>query len=768
MSAQKGTPRALLYGVKDVSPSPITSVAEVLPQQLPLVPLLCQKGPLSAIVDSVQFQTLFGAQTLEPTSKFCNHQTMGLRRAFAQGGMAMIYRIKPTNAKTAMLRVSLELIPNTMPVYARESDGSIRLHPTGQPNAGQPVIEEVGGVPQYTHGYRAVLWLGTDIYQDLTKRDFGKGAPVSAFRLGSVTPQGTSTPLGLLHDATNAIPDHTPSSVLYPLFDLPVSSFGEWGNNIGLRLISPTTDDAQPFDTALGLNLRAFMYRLALVERSTRTGSAIVKEMLGGGIMSDLTFKQNAVDPQTGISYSVDDVFIDKYQKTNDPNFYPVYGPFGDVYVYHDQINALLTRITQGETIAGFTLPGEKGFDQVALAYGRASGLGFADVRNQHLLNIFSGYDFNGVPYYTLDVDSSVAYGGISLKGDRTVYASGGDDGLVSDVNGFPDRLKNLQIYDDQCFDLFTNFDTNPDVRFMDIPKYPISTIWDTGFSLQTKKAALWPMAVRKDIATILAPQSIGDYTTVPGNPDPVWVKKPRLTPDQERSITAILRSTAQNYPESTVYGTPVCRVGIVGHTGYLLNSAYTDFLPITIDLWDKVTAYMGASNGNWTDTKRMDRYPNNVVGLFRDVNSSYQNDQAYDSSWDLGLMWVQSSDTRQSFYPAFQTVYTDDTSTLNSLITVFCVTTIEKVVIESWIRHTGNTDLSDDEFIASVNNYILNRLKGQRFGNRFAFKVDTYFTLQDKTLGNRWTTDVHMYSNTMKSVGQFSIISHRLEELAA
>ena len=768
MSAQKGTPRALLYGVKDVSPSPVTAVAEVLPQQLPLAPLLTQKGPTHAIVDAVQFASIFGSLSLEPTSKYCNHQTMGLARAFANGGKAMIYRIEPNDAKTSILRLSVELIPNTMPVYARESDGSIRLHPTGHPSAGQPVIEEVGGVPQYTHGYRAVVWLGTDIYQDLTKRPFGAASQVSAYRLGSVTPQGTSIPLGLLHDATGTITDHTPSSVLYPICDLKVSSFGEWGNNIGLRMISPTTDDAQPFDTATALNLRSFLYRFALVERSTRSGSAILKEMIGGGAFSDLTFKQNAVDQQTGISFSMDEVFIDKYQKVNDPNFYPLYGPFGDIHVYHNELNTLLSRITQGETVGGFTLPGEKGFDATALLYGRAAGLEFANVANQHLFNIFSGYDFNGVPYFTYDVDSSVAYGGVSLKGDRTVYASGGSDGLVSDVNGFPDRLQNLRIYDDKCFDLFSTFDTNQVVRFMDIPKYPISTIWDTGFSLETKKAALWPMAVRKDIVTILTPQSIGDYTTVPGNPDPVWVKKPRMTPEQQRSTAAILRAIAQNYPESTVYGTPVCRVGIVGHTGYLLNSTYNDFLPLTIDLWDKVTAYMGASNGLWTDNKRMDRYPNNVVTLFRDVDSSYQNDQAYDSSWDIGLMWVQSSDTRQSFYPAFQTVYTDDTSVLNSLVTVFCVSTIEKTVIESWIRHVGNSDLTDDEFIASVNNYITNRLKGSRFGGRFVFRVDTYFTQQDKELGNRWTTDVHLFTNVMKSVGQFSIVSHRLEELAA
>lgn len=766
MSINKGTPRSVLFGIKDVSPSQQTAAPEQLPQHLPLVPLLTEKGPEFAIVDSVQLAAMHGSISLEPTSKFCNHQTMLASKVIARGNMIAAVRIKPENAKTSMLRISLELIPNTMPVFERENDGGVKLHPIGHPQAGQPVILEIAGEPQYTNGYRAVLWVGTDIYADVTKRGYSDGSVVSAYRLGSFTPPGAGAPLGVLTDPDNVLPDFTPSSVLYPIMDLEASSFGEHGDGYGLRVISPTTDDAQPFDTATALSVRAYLYRLAVTVRNSRGNSAVLKEMLGGGVMSDLTLKQNAVQQSTGFSFSLDEVFIDKYQKTNDPNFNPVYGPFGKVHVYHSELNQLLNRITQGEIVGGFTIPGEKQFDTMAAPFGRVAGVGFTDAANSHLFNIFSGYDYNGVPYFTYDVDNSVAYGGTSLKGDRTVYASGGSDGLEVDSNGFPDRLKNLQIYDDAVKVLFDNFHTNETIRFMDMAKYPISTIWDSGFSLETKKSMLWPMALRKDLFVVQVPQSIADYTTVPGETDPVWVKKPRLTREQQRSVAGILRATAQNYPESTVYGTSVCRVVILGHTGFLLNSTYSDYLPLSVDLADKVANYMGAANGNWVDGRRFDRHPLNVVTTMRDVDSDYQTEQAYDVSWDLGLVWVQSSDRRSCFYPAFQTVYTEDTSVLNSMITVMACCTIEKVVHQAWIRHTGNTDLDDAQFIKSVNEFVLSQLTGARFGARFAFEVDTYFTAQDKLLGNQWTTDVHIYTNVMKSVGKFSIVSHRLDEL--
>jgi len=284
----------------------------------------------------------------------------------------------------------------------------------------------------------------------------------------------------------------------------------------------------------------------------------------------------------------------------------------------------------------------------------------------------------------------------------------------------------------------------------MDMAKYPITTIWDTGFDLATKKTLLQPMSLRKDILTILSTQDVN--TALNNN-------------NAETSIATALRTAALQYPESEYYGTKTCRAAIIGHGGTLINDTASPLVPMTIDLADKVAAYMGSQNAVMVTGNAFDIYPNNVVTKLRDVNLTYKSGSVRNANWALGLTWVQQFDQRQLFYPAVQTVYDDDTSVLNSLLVAFIVAYCEKVVEQTWKQLTGRTDLTNAQFITQSDALIADAVKG-RFDNRVVIVPNTFFDTNDVARGYSWSCYIYIYANVMKTVGTYTLITRRMEDL--
>jgi len=280
---------------------------------------------------------------------------------------------------------------------------------------------------------------------------------------------------------------------------------------------------------------------------------------------------------------------------------------------------------------------------------------------------------------------------------------------------------------------------------------YPQSVIYDTGFSLETKRKMLTPLGLRKDIAVVLGTQD---------------VSQPQNTAEQESSTAIALRTEARLYPESEVYGTPVCRALVVGHSGHLVNSQYKSLLPLTIQLADMASRFMGAANGQWERDRGFDTAPYNQVSMFKDVNCTYKRQRVYDRDWDSGLVWVQNFDRRSLFFPAFQTVYDDATSVLNSAINMFIVVEIEKVAERTWRQLTGTSKLSREQFIERSNSLIEDATT-ERFDDRVIVVPRTYFTNYDEALGYSWSCDIELYLNNMMTVGTFTVVSRRRSDFA-
>lgn len=550
------------------------------------------------------------------------------------------------------------------------------------------------------------------------------------------------------------------TSTLYPIRDFVVSSEGGYGDRVGLSLSAPNSQSTQAGDVATMLAVKAQEYRHKCVERPQNQQTPLTIETLAGEQYVDLTLKDGTVHPIYGNQLSANRAFVSAWQNTQDKSINPVFGPFGDQYIYRTQLDTVLALACDGSVTLSTT--GEGYFDTVA---GRDATNGFQDLpQNRNLLNIFTGVDQQGIPYYSFDVDSSVSFGGTAF-GDNTVhYATGGNDGLINDVYGQPDTLKNLKVFDDLVQYQLLNFGKT-EVKMENDAKYPFSTFWDSGYSINTKLAALTLIGIRKDVWVALATQSVAEYTD-PQNPSMTsFVYQEINTGSEETSIGRRLSDQALLTPESEIYGTKCCRAIVVRQADTLLNSEYTGILPFTMDIAYKVSLYCGRGDGIWDSKYSFTTEPNNQVQLFGQANLTWRTNDEFDADWTAGLIWAQDYNRRALFYPAFQTVYPDDTSVLNSLPTMMACVELEKVAQRTWRDLTGDDKLTEQQYIAKSDRLITERTRG-RFDGRFVIQPETYLTPADTQRGFSSSAKIHIYANNAKTVGQTTIVAHRMSDL--
>lgn len=508
-------------------------------------------------------------------------------------------------------------------------------------------------------------------------------------------------------------------SELYPMWEFQVSDFGKYGNLLGVRLWAPSTKSSIPVDEDVITDQLAYLYRLQFVERPDEKSTAKIVQSKFGEQFLDFSLKEGVVNRRVDMDLFADEVILQGYHEPENPGV-PLFGPFGAMHVYYDHLEKLLGDISANEVPFG----------------------NFPNTDDpKHMINILSGEDYLGNPYHTYKVLGPVD-GGVLFTEHSTHYASGGSDGTMT-LATFDQLVKEqLQDYGDL------------EVNFLNTAVYPHSVFYDTGFSIDTKKAMLTPIGRRKDVYCVMSTQDVSDRQN---------------TVAEESSMAVALRAAARMYPESEVYGTSTCRAIVIGQSGYLANSKYKGLLPLTIEFAAKCAEYMGASNGFWDSVSKPDLAPGNQLRLFRSdsVNAPFKPASVRNRDWDNGLVWAQSFDRRSLFFPGFQTVYDDDTSVLNSAMNMIIAVELEKVAERTWRELTGISSLTADQFLDRSDRLIAEKV-ANRFDNRVIVVPETYYTSMDDQRGYSWSCNIHMYANNMKTVGTFTIVAHRREDYEA
>ena len=688
-----------LEGIKDSSArAPIREPLQ-LPTHLPLVLLLTEWGPEHPeLVGGGALSSIFGSKSLDPRSKYYTHQSELASAVVGEGNAVMVKRLRPRDAgPKARVLISLDIVPDQIQQYERNPDGSFRLDTNGNKIPVQGQNAKIAG-----HRAKWVV------------NDWNAGQTAQAF--GEVTQK-----VGTIMSEDDV------QSTVYPIFEAEVSFFGARGNNYGLRLTAPTTASGAPINDNLVDAVQAYLYRLSVVSRRDEASTVNVLETLMGEQSLNFAFKDGVIDPASDTEVSIADTFMPAYQDVDTAGLTPVYGPFGRVKVYQDNLEAVLAMIGELEAPLGL-LP--------ALTMD-------ADSPYLHLINIVGGTDIHGVPYYSFELEGP-ATGGVRFSDSTAVWATGGSDGTLS-----------FEEHDLLSRDFFEGFGV-VDPELADMAKYPFSAVYDSGYTLDTKLAMANVLSHRKNVTVNVATQD---------------VSRPLNTAAIESSMTVSLKNALRLHPESEIHGTKVCRAAVIGHAGELIGSKYKGpngykHLPFIIEFARKNARYMGAGSGIWASEAAPDMPPNNQVERFKNHNVGYKGANARLNDWRNGLVWAQTYDIRSIYWPAIQTVYDDDTSVLNSYYNAVIAADLEMVAQSVYNDLVGiSGKMTRAQFIQRSDELIMERVRG-RYDGRVTIRPETYFTQYDEQRGYSWRTIIHMYGENMRTVGTYTVEAHRSADL--
>lgn len=549
------------------------------------------------------------------------------------------------------------------------------------------------------------------------------GQTVSGYKLKwEVSSIDPSVPIG-----SQKVISVNDTTTIYPIIEIPASSEGEFSGNIGIRLSVPTASSTTQPDFDVMSHHKTMLLRFALLSRADELSSPTVVNTIGGEKSVDFSFKENVVDKYNIEKYYKKSIFP-SYEDSTTPGMPPIYSPLGQMHFYKDNHLTIAQAIKDSE-IASLTTTNDINVRP--------------DTLDLYEVNYFTGLTPYDVPYSTIAYDLSADKDKVftMLTERNTLYLSKGSDGSID--------LDNLDALVKQTMQSGWEDPSDP---LEDMAVNPFSTIWDSGFGEEAKKSLCEALGERKDVSVVLSTFEYGAKA---------------LSWAEEESYATVLKTYAAGYPESVIYGTPVCRALVVSGRGYTVDGMYKEASPLTIDLCDKVAKFMGAGNGSMNEGRGFDVSPNNQITMLRDVTGAYKSERQRQKDWDAGMVWAQNYDRKSLFYPAVQTVYPDDTSVLNSAINMFIAAELEKVCEYVWRNLSGNAKLTTGQFIERSNNMILERT-ANRFDDRVIIVPDTFYTAADTARGYSWSCRINMYANNMKTVGTFTIVARRRDDLAA
>lgn len=474
--ARYNFPKADGQGIEDESPglSPVKA-GLLTPSNMPLVFLITEKGQEDpTLTEASKLLAEFGEATFAENGPYFTHQTRLANLLMKNGNAFMIQRVRPPTASAARIRLSVELIPNKFTWNG---------------------VEKVGT--------RVVWHLGLDAYTGGFK-EFANGNVIENFRSGSIRATNEEY-LGVYTGPSGNV---FTESTLYPIFDMDVRTFGSHGNRTGL-VIQPITESLGQANVAL--TMKSFMYRFQFITNKTVGGIRLVHPTGLGNDFFDACLSQDTVFPRIKRSAFLEDVIAYEWEGSD----YFQANPFGTPHVYFDNLKRVLEKLQLGYTIPGKTVAGEHEFDaDIPDTVDLRFSLG-TDTANAFMINALTGYMFDGITQYrSFKVDSIGRFGGISFSNALPIFAEGGSDGLPVVAGNRPNHLENMRILDDYVQAYMNTFGTGQ-YKLLDIAMYPISAVYDTGYSYSTKVALLNAAQRRRDVAVFLTPFIYADYVVV-------------------------------------------------------------------------------------------------------------------------------------------------------------------------------------------------------------------------------------------------------------
>lgn len=294
---------------------------------------------------------------------------------------------------------------------------------------------------------------------------------------------------------------------------------------------------------------------------------------------------------------------------------------------------------------------------------------------------------------------------------------TGGSDGIENDtIDYITKRLNRIKVYDDKCRDFLLSL-TNSNA-FTDDAKYPYTTLYDTGFSFDTKLAMRTIMNTRRDVWIGLSCFTVADYF-LGEDGEQFFNYVPEQNEQSLQGIASRLQAAFRLYPESYEFGTTAVRAIIHKNSGVINNSLYKKRRSIIIDTIHKVCKYMGAADGKFKQRWMFDGDDESLRLLsgWSNLDCTYQPPHIKTLSQQNGLTYVEAYDTSSFYVPYYQTIFDDNTSVLNDFVTMVICCNLERLGLQAYRKYAADNSLTPTKRAEKTSLFIEQKSKDQYHG---------------------------------------------------
>lgn len=697
------TPLIWYPGTKDESIRAVPYVAPEIPMHLPVVFTYASKGPFNAVISSASSAVaLFGEEIFDEKSPYGTLATPFANLFKEYGNPMMVQRLHPKDMP-AEARICLALEWVKSPQFRK-------------------TVRTVSGEHEVDANNKIVLSTEEPIEGILAR-----------WRVIAMPSDGK---LGTLETRTGTLQvrdDATSQSKISPIFEFKAQWKGKSGNNIGLRFSAPNKrgglTNAQ---VSTLLDQKAYLYNIQVLTRQNERADGVVVKTQTGGNAVLCSFKEGAFDINAGnASIDFEEIFLDSYQDFDTRGGKPAtYGDIGSFHLYRENLEEVLGEMYKVEAQTNNTA--------LSTTEGVEDG--------KHLINFFTGRDHTNRPYNAIyvqrELDSNDA---ISMDSSKTFWLAGGGDGTMNN--------KNFDALVKEIFDTMATGNELHPTTWRDQGKYPFRQVYDVGYSTETKVSLYKVLGVRQEANLTM---STCDFINNPNQAPAV---------DAEESIGANLVSKARNYVESELFGTGAMRAVIIPQAMKLINNPrYKKYVPMTYEVARMRAQYMGQPGGMLAGYG-YDAPPYNHVLEGKEVTNAYIPVESRTRSWDNGVSYFINKSDRVVFCPGLKTVYKNDTSILTSDITMQIICDIDYICFQVWAELTGNSKLTDEDFMELSDTMIRDRVRG-RYDDRVVVVPQTYKDTKDQAQGYSWTCKVDLYGPNMRTLNKSFVVAKRMEDL--
>lgn len=438
-------------------------------------------------------------------------------------------------------------------------------------------------------------------------------------------------------------------TTIYPMRAYEATSEGAYGNRLGFRLFYDRIHE----DTTLRDTIHSPMYTFKPLEKEYGNDIETAVRTKFRADESFFTLKPNQINPATTKRISEKNVLADDYNGL----------PF--VVASYDT-SALATRIFDLEDAVNDKL-----------------------VDNMDV-NVLSFIHSDGVAYDAVEplLDDADA---IAFDMYQSIFLKGGTDG-TNDHDAFEAMVQ--QFYEMKLY---------PDLE--DTARYPLTHIYDMGYSQDTKESLIAFMQKQKKCVVYVSTQD---------------VSAPMNTCAQDFASGVSLEARAMLVPESQVHGTRAIRACIMAHSGYL-HTGYDKLVPLTY--W--AAMYNAKHYGqSIISAGKIGGSEDTYVDIFKEINWTAVGDIKAEFI-KHNLNYVEYFDRKNYFFPILQSVYPNDNSTLSDMCSVNVICFIKYIVDRVWSKRVGVEETAS-ESVARLNKLVRKEVE-KLVNGRYNMSVRAY-----------------------------------------